>query len=43
MKGCCFMSDKKLITYINAENEYPKNVVETAKRYALEGADEIFL
>ncbi len=37
------MSDKKLITYINAENEYPKNVVETAKRYALEGADEIFL
>lgn len=37
------MSYKKLITYINAENEYPQNVLETAKKYALEGADEIFL
>lgn len=37
------MSYKKLITYINAENEYPQNVLEAAKKYALEGADEIFL
>lgn len=37
------MSYKKLITYINAENEYPQNVLEAAKKYALEGADEVFL
>ncbi len=34
---------KKLIAYIHAENEYPHNVLETAKKYALSGADEIFL
>lgn len=37
------MSDKKLITYINAENEYPQNVIRAARNYALDGADEIFL
>ena len=34
---------KKLIAYIHAENEYPLNVLETAKKYALSGADEVFL
>lgn len=37
------MSYKKLIAYINAENEYPQNVLEAAKAYALGGADEVFL
>lgn len=37
------MSYKKLIAYINAENEYPQNVRQAAGKYALEGADEVFL
>ncbi|MCH5266760.1 MAG: bifunctional phosphoribosyl-AMP cyclohydrolase/phosphoribosyl-ATP diphosphatase HisIE [Lachnospiraceae bacterium] len=37
------MSDKKLIPFINAENEYPATVIQLANRYSCEGADELFL
>ena len=37
------MNHKKIIPFINAENEYPANVIQLAKRYSCEGADELFL
>ena len=37
------MSYKKIIPYINAENEIPANVVKLAKNYAYGGADELFI
>ena len=33
------MSQKKLIPFINAENEMPGSVISLADRYACEGAD----
>ncbi len=37
------MSYKKIIPYINAENEIPANVLNLAKSYSYRGADELFL
>lgn len=37
------MAYKKIIPYINAENEISSNIVQLAVEYALEGADELFL
>ena len=37
------MNHKKIIPFINAENEYPANVIQLANRYSCEGADELFL
>lgn len=37
------MSQKKIIPFINAENEYPATVIQLASRYSCEGADELFL
>ncbi len=37
------MSYKKIIPYINAENEIPANVIKLAKSYAYGGADELFI
>lgn len=37
------MSQKKIIPFINAENEYPDNVVKLANLYSCEGADELFI
>lgn len=37
------MSNKKLIPFINAENEIESNVVNLATEYALNGADELFI
>lgn len=37
------MSQKKIIPFINAENEYPANVIKLAERYSCEGADALFL
>lgn len=37
------MSQKKIIPFINAENEYPANVIQLAERYSCEGADALFL
>ena len=37
------MDYKKLIPYINAENELPVHVVSLAERYSYEGADELFI
>lgn len=37
------MSNKKLIPFINAENEVDSNVVSLAAEYALNGADELFI
>lgn len=37
------MSYKKLIPFINAENEIESNVVNLASTYALNGADELFI
>lgn len=37
------MSYKKIIPYINAENEMPANVIKLAKSYAYGGADELFI
>lgn len=37
------MSYKKLIPFINAENEIESNVVSLASAYALNGADELFI
>ncbi|MDF2541131.1 MAG: phosphoribosyl-ATP pyrophosphohydrolase [Herbinix sp.] len=37
------MSNKKIIPYINAENEVPENVILMAKNYSYGGADELFL
>ncbi|MCR5625234.1 MAG: bifunctional phosphoribosyl-AMP cyclohydrolase/phosphoribosyl-ATP diphosphatase HisIE [Lachnospiraceae bacterium] len=34
---------KKIIAYINAENEVPENVVRLADRYSCNGADELFI
>ncbi len=36
------MNHKKIIPFINAENEYPANVIQLANRYSCEGADELF-
>ena len=37
------MSQKKLIPFINAENEMPGSVISLADRYACEGADGLYL
>lgn len=37
------MSEKKLVAYINAENEIPVNVIHLAEQYSYHGADEIFI
>lgn len=37
------MSQKKLIPFINAENEMPGSVINLADRYACEGADGLYL
>ena len=37
------MSQKKLIPFINAENEVAGSVVRLADRYSCEGADGIYL
>ena len=37
------MSEKKLIAYINAENEVMSNVIEEVIRYSKEDVDEIFM
>lgn len=37
------MSNKKIISYINAENELPITVIQLAERYSYEGADELFI
>lgn len=37
------MSQKKLISFINAENEMPGSVISLADRYACEGADGLYL
>lgn len=37
------MSYKKLIAYINAENELDKSIIRLAKKYDYEGADELFI
>jgi phosphoribosyl-AMP cyclohydrolase / phosphoribosyl-ATP pyrophosphohydrolase len=37
------MSYKKIIPYINAENEVPENVLQLAKQYSYGGADELIL
>ena len=37
------MSKKKLVAYINAENEVPVNVIRLAEQYSYSGADEILI
>ncbi len=37
------MSQKKIISFINAENEFPANVISLAEKYASEGADGLFI
>ena len=37
------MSQKKLIPFVNAENEMPGSVISLADRYACEGADGLYL
>lgn len=37
------MKQKKIIPFINAENEYPANIIQLAERYSCEGADALFL
>ncbi len=37
------MSYKKIIPYINAENELPAKILKQAKEYSYHGADELFL
>lgn len=37
------MSQKKIIPFINAENEYPANIVKLAEHYSCEGADGLFI
>lgn len=37
------MAQKKIISFINAENEFPANVVNLADRYSCEGADGLFI
>lgn len=37
------MSYKKIIPYINAENDIPANVIKLAKSYSYGGADELFI
>lgn len=37
------MKQKKIIPFINAENEYPANIIKLAERYSCEGADALFL
>ncbi|SES98804.1 bifunctional phosphoribosyl-AMP cyclohydrolase/phosphoribosyl-ATP diphosphatase HisIE [[Clostridium] polysaccharolyticum] len=37
------MNNKKIIPFINAENEMESSVVELASQYALNGADELFI
>ena len=33
------MKKKKIIPFINAENEYPENIIKLADEYACKGAD----
>lgn len=37
------MAYKKIIAYINAEHEMENNILQMAERYALNGADELFI
>ena len=37
------MKKKKIIPFINAENEYPENIIKLADEYACKGADELFI
>lgn len=37
------MSYKKIIPYINAENEIPANIIQSAKNYSYGGADELLV
>jgi phosphoribosyl-AMP cyclohydrolase / phosphoribosyl-ATP pyrophosphohydrolase len=37
------MDYKKIIPYINAENELPVNVINLAEKYSFNGADELFI
>lgn len=37
------MNQKKIIPFINAENEYPASIMQLAERYSCEGADALFL
>ena len=37
------MSYKKIIPYINGENETAANIVKLAEEYCFAGADELFL
>lgn len=37
------MVQKKIISFINAENEFPANVLNLADRYSCEGADGLFI
>lgn len=37
------MGQKKIIPFINAENEVPSNVIQLADRYSCEGADGLYL
>ena len=37
------MSQKKIIAFINAENEFPANVISLAEKYSSEGADGLFI
>jgi len=41
--GIIQMSYKKIIPYINAENEIPANVIQLAKNYSYGGADELLV
>ena len=37
------MSQKKLAAFINAENEYPANIIKLADKYSCDGADGLFI
>ena len=37
------MSQKKLVAFINAENEYPANIIKLADKYSCDGADGLFI
>ena len=41
-KEWLYMAQKKIIAFINAENEVPSNVECLAERYSCEGADGLF-
>ena len=42
-KERCLMNQKKLIPFINAENELARNVINLAQKYSCEGADGLYL